>query len=63
MVIEDLVLWLVIGGVAGWLAGLIVTGYSLGLIGKIIHCETRGGPDDLGARLAFRTRQASNAMR
>jgi len=36
MAIEDLVLWLVIGGVAGWLASLIVTGYGLGLIGNIV---------------------------
>jgi uncharacterized membrane protein YeaQ/YmgE (transglycosylase-associated protein family) len=35
MVIIDLVQWLVVGGVAGWLAGLIVKGYGLGLIGNI----------------------------
>ncbi len=35
MTIEDFVIWLVIGGVAGWLAGLIVKGYGLGLIGNI----------------------------
>jgi uncharacterized membrane protein YeaQ/YmgE (transglycosylase-associated protein family) len=32
----DLLVWLVIGGVAGWLAGLIVKGYGLGLIGNIV---------------------------
>jgi uncharacterized membrane protein YeaQ/YmgE (transglycosylase-associated protein family) len=36
MAIEDLIVWLVIGGVAGWLAGLIVTGYGFGLIGNIV---------------------------
>jgi uncharacterized membrane protein YeaQ/YmgE (transglycosylase-associated protein family) len=35
MTIEDFIIWLVIGGVAGWLAGLIVKGYGLGLIGNI----------------------------
>jgi uncharacterized membrane protein YeaQ/YmgE (transglycosylase-associated protein family) len=33
--IEDFIIWLVIGGVAGWLAGLVVKGYGLGLIGNI----------------------------
>lgn len=32
----DLIVWLVIGGVAGWLAGLIVKGYGFGLIGNIV---------------------------
>jgi len=35
MVIEDFIIWLVIGGIAGWLASLIVKGYGLGLIGNI----------------------------
>jgi uncharacterized membrane protein YeaQ/YmgE (transglycosylase-associated protein family) len=30
MAIEDLLIWLVIGGVAGWLAGLLVRGYGFG---------------------------------
>jgi uncharacterized membrane protein YeaQ/YmgE (transglycosylase-associated protein family) len=34
--IEDFIIWLVIGGVAGWLAGLIVQGYGLGLIGNVV---------------------------
>ena len=29
-------MWLVVGAVAGWLAGLIVKGYGFGLIGNII---------------------------
>lgn len=33
---ESLLLWLVIGAVAGWLAGLIVKGYGFGLVGNIV---------------------------
>jgi uncharacterized membrane protein YeaQ/YmgE (transglycosylase-associated protein family) len=36
MAIESIIIWLVIGGVAGWLAGLIVKGYGLGLVGNIV---------------------------
>jgi uncharacterized membrane protein YeaQ/YmgE (transglycosylase-associated protein family) len=36
MTIEALVIWLVIGAIAGWLAGLIVKGYGLGLVGNIV---------------------------
>jgi uncharacterized membrane protein YeaQ/YmgE (transglycosylase-associated protein family) len=32
----DLIVWLVIGGVAGWLAGLLVKGYGFGIIGNVI---------------------------
>jgi uncharacterized membrane protein YeaQ/YmgE (transglycosylase-associated protein family) len=32
----DLIIILVIGGVAGWLAGLIVKGFGFGLIGNIV---------------------------
>lgn len=32
---ESLVVWLVIGGVAGWLAGVVVKGYGFGLVGNI----------------------------
>jgi uncharacterized membrane protein YeaQ/YmgE (transglycosylase-associated protein family) len=35
MTIEALIVWLVIGAIAGWLAGLIVEGYGLGLMGNI----------------------------
>jgi uncharacterized membrane protein YeaQ/YmgE (transglycosylase-associated protein family) len=31
-----LIIWLVIGGVAGWLAGLLVKGYGFGIVGNII---------------------------
>jgi uncharacterized membrane protein YeaQ/YmgE (transglycosylase-associated protein family) len=32
----NIIIWLVIGGVAGWLAGLLVQGYGFGLAGNII---------------------------
>ena len=34
MTIKSLIIWLVISAVAGWLAGLIVKGYSFRFIGK-----------------------------
>jgi uncharacterized membrane protein YeaQ/YmgE (transglycosylase-associated protein family) len=36
MPIETLIIWLLIGAIAGWLAGLIVKGYGFGLIGNIV---------------------------
>jgi uncharacterized membrane protein YeaQ/YmgE (transglycosylase-associated protein family) len=36
MGIESLIVWLIVGGVAGWLAGLIVKGYGFGIVGNII---------------------------
>jgi uncharacterized membrane protein YeaQ/YmgE (transglycosylase-associated protein family) len=33
---QTLVIWLVIGAIAGWLAGQIMTGFGFGLIGNII---------------------------
>ena len=36
MTLTDLIIFLVIGGVAGWLAGLIVKGGGFGLIGDIV---------------------------
>ena len=36
MAVESLIVWLVIGAVAGFLAGLIVTGYGFGTVGNII---------------------------
>ncbi|NKN38996.1 GlsB/YeaQ/YmgE family stress response membrane protein [Agrobacterium sp. a22-2] len=36
MGIESLVIFLIIGAVAGWLAGLIVKGYGFGLLGNIV---------------------------
>ncbi|HXW25829.1 MAG TPA: GlsB/YeaQ/YmgE family stress response membrane protein [Xanthobacteraceae bacterium] len=34
--LESLIIWLIIGAIAGWLAGLIVKGYGLGLVGNIV---------------------------
>ena len=31
-----IIIWLLIGAIAGWLAGLIVTGGGFGLIGNIV---------------------------
>ena len=31
-----IIIWLVVGAVAGWLAGVIVKGYGFGLIGNIV---------------------------
>jgi uncharacterized membrane protein YeaQ/YmgE (transglycosylase-associated protein family) len=36
MTIESLIIWLIVGALAGWIAGLIVKGYGLGLIGNIV---------------------------
>jgi len=34
--VESLLAWLIVGAIAGWLAGLIVKGYGFGLIGNIV---------------------------
>jgi uncharacterized membrane protein YeaQ/YmgE (transglycosylase-associated protein family) len=34
--VQALVVWLVIGAIAGWLAGQIMTGGGLGLVGNIV---------------------------
>jgi uncharacterized membrane protein YeaQ/YmgE (transglycosylase-associated protein family) len=36
MGIESIIVWLIVGAIAGWLAGIIVTGYGFGLIGNIV---------------------------
>jgi len=36
MEMEELLVTLIVGGVAGWLAGLIIRGGGLGLIGNIV---------------------------
>ena len=36
MGIDSLIVWLIVGGVAGWLAGLVVKGYGFGIIGNIV---------------------------
>ena len=36
MSIESVLVFLVVGGVAGWLAGLLVKGFGFGLLGNIV---------------------------
>ena len=36
MGIESVIVWLIVGAIAGWLAGIIVKGYGFGLIGNIV---------------------------
>jgi uncharacterized membrane protein YeaQ/YmgE (transglycosylase-associated protein family) len=36
MGLETLIIWLVVGAIAGWLAGVIVKGAGFGLVGDII---------------------------
>ncbi len=36
MALESIIIWLVVGAVAGWLAGVIVRGYGFGLVGNMI---------------------------
>jgi len=36
MALEALLIWLIIGAVAGYLAGVIVTGYGFGPVGNIV---------------------------
>ena len=33
---QGIIIWLIIGGVAGWLAGLIVRGGGYGIIGDVV---------------------------
>lgn len=33
---ESILTWIIIGAIAGWLAGLLVKGYGFGLIGNIV---------------------------
>ncbi|RVC94693.1 GlsB/YeaQ/YmgE family stress response membrane protein, partial [Mesorhizobium sp. M2A.F.Ca.ET.029.05.1.1] len=36
MGIESLLVFIIIGAIAGWLAGLIVKGFGFGLVGNIV---------------------------
>jgi len=36
MGIESIVVWLIVGAIAGWLAGMVVKGGGFGLIGDIV---------------------------
>ena len=33
---ESVVAWILIGGIAGWLAGVLIKGYGFGIVGNII---------------------------
>jgi uncharacterized membrane protein YeaQ/YmgE (transglycosylase-associated protein family) len=33
---QSVIAWIIIGAIAGWLAGLLVKGYGFGLIGNIV---------------------------
>lgn len=34
--LQAIIIWLIVGGVAGWLAGQIVKGHGFGLVGNIV---------------------------
>lgn len=36
MAIETILIWLLVGAVAGWFAGLVVRGFGFGIVGNII---------------------------
>jgi uncharacterized membrane protein YeaQ/YmgE (transglycosylase-associated protein family) len=36
MDLEAIIIWLIIGAIAGWAAGQVVKGYGFGLIGNIV---------------------------
>ena len=36
MSLESILIWIIVGGVAGFLAGVIVKGYGLGVVGNIV---------------------------
>jgi uncharacterized membrane protein YeaQ/YmgE (transglycosylase-associated protein family) len=36
MGIESIIVWLIVGAIAGWLAGMVVKGGGFGLIGDIV---------------------------
>jgi uncharacterized membrane protein YeaQ/YmgE (transglycosylase-associated protein family) len=36
MGIESLIIFLIVGAIAGWLAGVLVKGYGFGLVGNIV---------------------------
>jgi len=53
---ESILAWIVIGAIAGWLAGLLVKGYGFGLIGNILIGILGAGVAGLiGPRLGIQT--------
>ena len=33
---QTIIIWLIVGAIAGWLAGQIMTGFGFGLVGNIV---------------------------
>ena len=33
---QSIIIWLIVGAIAGWLAGQIMTGFGFGLVGNIV---------------------------
>jgi uncharacterized membrane protein YeaQ/YmgE (transglycosylase-associated protein family) len=53
---QSILAWIVIGAIAGWLAGLLVKGYGYGLIGNIVIGILGAGVAGLAApRLGIHT--------
>lgn len=36
MAVDTILIWILVGAIAGWLAGLVVRGFGFGLIGNIV---------------------------
>ena len=36
IMLESLIIWLIVGAIAGWLAGMVVKGAGFGLVGDIV---------------------------
>ncbi len=36
MALETILIWIIVGALAGWLAGLVVRGFGFGLVGNIV---------------------------
>lgn len=36
MAVETILIWILVGAIAGWLAGLVVRGFGFGLVANII---------------------------
>jgi uncharacterized membrane protein YeaQ/YmgE (transglycosylase-associated protein family) len=36
MTLETVLIWILVGAIAGWLAGLVVRGFGFGIVGNII---------------------------
>jgi uncharacterized membrane protein YeaQ/YmgE (transglycosylase-associated protein family) len=36
MALETILIWIIVGALAGWLAGLVVRGFGFGLVGNVV---------------------------